>query len=112
MTIPGILPCLSEAQRWYPLVRYVPPRAELEASPHWENSELPDFEIDSLNACCGICRSDYTVPKQKESGIREEEQERDREPLRKLPCEHVYHVRHICCIILKYYSNMTSAILH
>lgn len=87
--IPAILPSPAEAVEQYPLVRYVPWRADHSDQPDWEDSDLLDHEIESWNACCEICRDDYTAPDLKnETSLLEEPPE----PLRKLPCEHAYHV--------------------
>lgn len=88
--IPVVLPSLAEALDEYPLVRYVPPRTELEEEPDWQVSDLPDHEVESWNACCGICHEDYVQPGPKDGDALEAE---ECEALRKLPCEHAYHVR-------------------
>lgn len=69
--MPDTLPSLAEALDKYPLVRYIPPRAEPQEQPDWEDSILPDHEIESWNACCGICYDDYIPPGSKTSDTTE-----------------------------------------
>ena len=95
--LPAVLPSPAEALEQYPLVRYVPSRAEHPEQQDWEDSDLPSCEIESWNACCGICEDDFPPPGLKNSNAYPEETP---EPLRKLPCEHVYHVCKFCLVIV------------
>ena len=92
--MPDVLPSPAEVLYFnqYPLVRYTPPRTELQLQeqPNWENSEFPNHEVESEDARCGICCERYVPPKSKNSNSPET---LECELLRKLPCSHAFHVR-------------------
>ena len=94
--MPDVLPSLGEALDLdqYPLVRYIPSYVELERKPDWEESELPDYEIESWNACCEICKEDYVLPR-----LRNDDSpgNQEHDTLRKLPCQHAFHVSRTVC---------------
>lgn len=104
--IPVLLPSLSEVLdlELYPLVRYIPPCAEIQGQPDCENSELLDHEIESQNARCEICHDKYISPKTKHTDTTRTE---ECEPLRKLPYEHAYHLR-----ISVYFLGRMATFIH
>lgn len=74
----------------FPIVRYIPAEQDLPIQPGIENHEnqsgVRDVVLESQNARCYICLTDFVPPGEAPSDCE------DNSVLKMLPCEHVFHV--------------------
>jgi len=91
----------------FPLVRYVPAtetmldslaighdvyRGPAGRDQSWEESTLSDVYLESHNARCNFCLIDFEAPRRSSREPRQQPEKPAPEPLRQLPCDHVFHV--------------------
>jgi hypothetical protein len=94
------MPSPSELIVRFPLVRYVPIPQEVghySSSPSpsepWGDSPVQSIYLEAHNARCDICLVDYEPPRSTTSPDSHIVVGVESEPLRRLPCSHVFHVR-------------------
>jgi hypothetical protein len=94
------MPPPSELIARFPLVRYVPIPREVghySSSPSlsepWGDSPVQSIYLEAHNARCDICLVDYEPPRSTTSPDLHIVVGVESEPLRRLPCSHVFHVR-------------------
>jgi len=90
----------------FPLVRYVPAtetmldslaighdvyRGPAGRDQSWEESTLSDVYLESHNARCNFCLIDFEAPRRSSREPRQQPEKPAPEPLRQLPCDHVFH---------------------